>query len=123
MSIIDQWHKLGRVTVKPWTCAECSSSIPRFDPKIEIYRCPRCGASHFNGELMGPSTTGMSDACEYVSGWRPHTTRPAFAGAYDCRFRSTEPAVLRLDWDGTDWRHLGLIVDPVDFLAWRGQWA
>lgn len=113
-----------------FACDECRTriSIPR---TVSTVTCRRCGETYFSEsqrkfypELsMYPITiTGEFAA---VSKWMPTHTRPVRPGIYECRFRTTEPHVLRLNWTGIRFVTVddGQAVSLRDFLSWRGMLA
>ena len=67
--------------------------------------------------------TNLRDPNPTYSKWMPTRTRPVFHGEYDVRFRHTEPAVLRLMWDGRRWHSGEQPVDSRNLLTWRGVLA
>lgn len=112
-------------------CSECCASVRLpLSPAIKSVTCPRCGDVSFirdDGSVrrvypalhMRPN--GTPDGVP--SKWMSAKHRPVVPGAYDCRFRTTEPVILFLHWDGHVFRSEGLRVQCSELLAWRGVLA
>lgn len=85
-------------------------------------RCVRCGRPHVRGEAIQPPMMPF-DRPGRVSPWQLPCYRPFLVGPYACRFRSTEPNVLILHWNGQRFTHEGRNVSMLDFMGWRGVWT
>lgn len=112
-----------------YTCAECGASN-HLPSVVKTVTCHRCGDVCFvtSGVVtraypslhMKPIDYVPADGCSAVSKWMPTQSRPVEPGTYECRFRSTEPHVLRLHWNGIAFLHGGKRVNLSAFLTWRG---
>jgi hypothetical protein len=117
-----------------YQCSECCTqvSLP-VSPTIKTVTCHRCGdvSTLTDGERrrfypalhMQPMSALRVNELPVVSAWMPTNTRPVVPGTYECRFRPTGDAVLRLDWDGMKFVAAGIRVRMHDFLTWRGVLA
>ena len=120
-----------------YCCSECSTHVQLpLSPKIKTVTCPRCGdvsmltdgvRRRFYPALhMTPFPhPHIASEDDIVSAWMPTHTRPVAIGMYECRFRTTEPHVLLLKWDGIKFVDgtMDTRVAMRDFLTWRGVLA
>jgi len=115
------------------TCTACRTVThpPKWERQVPFpVKCRRCGAAYNSetGERIGPDMfplTGERDNLRR-SPWMPTHTRPVLEGAYEVRFRHTEPHVLTLWWIAGRWwerANGGRPVNGVNFLSWRGAWV
>lgn len=84
-------------------------------------RCKHCGRPHVRGEPISPEMLPLGHGVK-LSPWYPHMYRPHLQGYYNCRFRSIEPQVVQLWWDGVRFTHGGRKVRMGDFLGYQGSW-
>lgn len=114
-------------------CSECCATVKLpISSKIKTVTCARCGDVSLltDGERrrfypalhMQPLIAALQPDTVY-SAWMPPHTRPVIPGAYECRFRTTEPHTLALQWDGVKFTAAGRRVAMGDFLTWRGVLA
>lgn len=110
-------------------CTECGIrlDVPR---KVATVTCPRCGCVFWteSGNKFYPALSmhPVTHVAEHyaLSKWMPTGTRPVVVGAYDVRFRHTEPATIVLWWNGMRFVALdGRRVDETQLLTWRGVLA
>jgi hypothetical protein len=116
-------------------CSECAAwvNIPRV---LKTVTCRRCGEVYFcnDGEprkmypalSMHPmSALRVQELTGVLSKWMPTHTRPLIVGCYECRFRTTEPNVIQLLWNGTRFvvPSTSERVQMQHFLTWRGVLA
>lgn len=117
-----------------YKCTECGAAV-RIPVVVTTVSCKRCGDTLFvnDGPVrrvypalhMLPIDTKHTNGPEYPpSKWMLPWTRPVVNGWYDCRFRNTEPHVLRLWWNGrTFTTGKGEPVNCSFLLTWRGLLA
>jgi hypothetical protein len=115
-------------------CTECGAVV-NIPLKLKSVTCPDCGDGSFvndgavrrmyPGLHMYPVDHAHSHGADYPpSKWMLPWTRPVIPGNYDVRFRHTEPAVLRLRWNGACFVTAeGQRVQMTQFLTWRGALA
>lgn len=119
--------------LKHYACTECGHpvSLP-LSESIKTVTCPRCGdvSMIHDGNVRRIYPALHMHPIDHVgelaavSKWMPTRSRPVRPGWYDCRFRTTEPHVLRLQWDGKHWYSAANErVDTRQFLSWRGMLA
>ena len=111
-------------------CQQCGHALPhssyadlrwkRDQVNIPV-RCVRCGMPHVRGERLQPLMLPV-DRAGRTSPWQGHHTRPPKQGMYECRFRSIEPQVSTLYWNGSRFVYQGQVVSMRDFMGWRGRW-
>jgi len=113
-------------------CCECGTLV--FLPStVKTVSCRRCGETYFCNDDKPPrkfypalSMYPVDTADGAVSKWMPSHTRPIKPGAYDVRFRHTEPHILRAWWNGSRFVTMDGEPRPIvmtQFLAWRGMLA
>ena len=110
-------------------CKQCGTELPdslyarirKAKGLNTAVRCVRCGMPHSDGEAIQPPMMPC-DRPGRESPWQLPCYRPFLVGPYACRFRSTEPNVLVLQWNGQRFTHEGRNVSMLDFMGWRGTW-
>ena len=114
---------------KTLQCDECRALIT-LPATVKTVSCSRCGETYLVNDgnpprRLYPALHMYPVTVEGVESiWMPTQTRPIRHGLYECRFRTTEPHVLRLHWNGR--RFLASTGEPVamgEFLTWRGVLA
>lgn len=111
-------------------CVECGTGVRV--PPVATTSCRRCGTVYWTDTRnkfypsmsVHPVTYTPADGLHATGMWMLPWTRPTRAGIYECRFRHTEPHVLRLHWDGKNFvTSQGERVQMTQFLTWRGVLA
>lgn len=115
-----------------FSCTECSADVI-VPLKVTTVSCRRCGDVSFVNDgaprryypALSMYPIDHQSDCSAVSKWMLPWTRPIRAGVYDCRFRHTEPHVIRLRWNGAGFvvPDTGERVSMRYFLTWRGMLA
>lgn len=120
--------------MRTFQCTECGVAVT-IPLKVKTVSCRRCGDVSFVNEgnvrrvypalHMYPVDTKHDHGSDYpLSIWMLPWTRPVRQGFYDCRFRHTEPNVIRLWWNGVSFTTAdGQRVSMTQFLTWRGLLA
>lgn len=112
-------------------CVECGAWVTLPSKSIKTVTCQRCGEVYFCNDDRPPRkfypALRMHPVTEtgVTSAWMPTQTRPIKQGLYDCRFRTTEPNIIRLHWNGAAFvvPDTGERVQMQHFLSWRGTLA
>lgn len=115
-------------------CADCGVWVIIPSRSIRTVSCRRCGTTYLCNDggvskfypslSMFPVDTPITP-CSCVSMWMLPWTRPIRHGLYDCRFRTIEPNIIRLRWNGAGFvvPDTGERVAMSHFLTWRGVLA
>lgn len=116
-------------------CADCGVWVIIPSRSISTVSCRRCGTTYFSNHGATPSKFYPSlsmypvdtpiTPCSCVSPWMLPHTRPIRAGIYECRFRTIEPNIIPLRWNGVGFvvPDTGERVAMSHFLTWRGVLA
>lgn len=117
---VDNRQQHVRGDGKRHPCADCGQDLPIYTPDQWVpafVYCPACGAPHGDWDRVGPRMVPVDEDLR-VSPWR-RRGRPAIVGQYDVQFRTY---ILRLHWDGRDWRWRGRRLIDTELNVWRGSW-